>query len=303
MIELSNGHKFEYRAASGALKFDGRGWFWEWPLRWVGIIDPKLFTVVIKTLTYAPRKGNLRWYKPWDCVKLLEGGVLNAVGLTNPGVIKWSQQYGSRINSQNISTMGSIMSLETDTKKHVDELKKMAIYLNDFNFVGLEVNGSCPNTGEDIVKNTDKVIAGIHEVKKYSRFPLILKVSVTHDDGQTLEKIIDQTKRIVEAYSINSVLWKTVYNAKTSHGEKISPLAKFGGGGVSGKLAQEFTWPLVNKLSKLSTIPVCGPSVWDYIDLHLLRNHNASAIDFGSIFLRHPSRPTDFVKRDMLENR
>lgn len=33
MIELSNGHRFEFVAASGALAFDGRGWPWEWPLR------------------------------------------------------------------------------------------------------------------------------------------------------------------------------------------------------------------------------------------------------------------------------
>ncbi len=29
MITLSNGHKFEYMAASGALGFDGKGWLHE----------------------------------------------------------------------------------------------------------------------------------------------------------------------------------------------------------------------------------------------------------------------------------
>ena len=61
MIRLSNGREFEYMAASGALAYDGRGWWWEWPLRWCGLLDPSLFTIVTKTLTRHPRRGNLRW--------------------------------------------------------------------------------------------------------------------------------------------------------------------------------------------------------------------------------------------------
>jgi hypothetical protein len=45
--------------ASGALAFDGKGWPWERPLVWLGLIKPELFTVVIKSLTRNPRRGNL----------------------------------------------------------------------------------------------------------------------------------------------------------------------------------------------------------------------------------------------------
>jgi len=89
MITFSNGYKFEYMVASGALGFDGKGYLHEWPLRWIGLIDPSLFTVVAKTVTYKPRKGNLRLYKPWGCIRLLPNGVVNAVGLTNKGIRWW----------------------------------------------------------------------------------------------------------------------------------------------------------------------------------------------------------------------
>ena len=59
MITLSNGHSFEYMIASGALGFDGKGWIWERPLVWLGLVRPDLFTVVIKTLTRNPRPGSL----------------------------------------------------------------------------------------------------------------------------------------------------------------------------------------------------------------------------------------------------
>src|SRR5580658_6822350 len=97
MIPLSNGHRLDYLAASGALAYDGQGWPWEWPLRWAGLIDPRLFTVVTKTLTFQRRRGNLRWHKPWECVALIPGGAVNKVGLTNPGFRWWCSHVGPRV--------------------------------------------------------------------------------------------------------------------------------------------------------------------------------------------------------------
>ena len=65
MITLPNGHVIDFVAASGALAYDGYGWPWERPLLWSGLLDPREFTVVTKTLTAAPRLGVLRWWCPW----------------------------------------------------------------------------------------------------------------------------------------------------------------------------------------------------------------------------------------------
>ncbi|MBI5466174.1 MAG: hypothetical protein HY974_02715, partial [Candidatus Kerfeldbacteria bacterium] len=62
MIQLANGHQLEFLAASGSLAFDGFGWPWEQPARWLKFWDPSVFTVVLKTLTFDPRSGNQRWY-------------------------------------------------------------------------------------------------------------------------------------------------------------------------------------------------------------------------------------------------
>src|SRR5262245_48766437 len=108
MIQLSNQHQFEYMAASGALSYDGRGWPWEWPLRWVGLINPKLFTIVTKTLTVQPRKGNLRWSHPWSCIGLLKNGAVNAIGLTNPGLNWWIKNVAPKIKQHGYSLVCSI---------------------------------------------------------------------------------------------------------------------------------------------------------------------------------------------------
>ena len=71
VIALSNGERIEFLTGSGALGFDGRGWWWEYPLRWAGLLNPHEFTMGVKTLTLRPRVGNLRWSAPWQPNRLV----------------------------------------------------------------------------------------------------------------------------------------------------------------------------------------------------------------------------------------
>lgn len=281
MIRFSNDHTFEYMTASGALGFDGKGWPWEQPWRWIGLLDPTLFTSVTKTLTLRPTEGNLCWYNPFRCLRIVRGGIVNAVGLSNLGIDWWCKKIGSLVDSTKIPLVSSIFG-------EPEELAEMARILNDFDLVGLEINASCPNTRADILQNTAKVIVSCETVRGNSHLPLILKVSVTHD----VEQIVREVESFVEAFSINSVPWEIAF---PNH---RSPLANLGGGGVSGKAAQPFTWGLVKKLAELTAIPVIGPSVWDFDDLEKVRNFGAKAIGFGSIFLCYPWRPTLYVRKE-----
>jgi len=281
MIRLSNGHVFKYMAASGALAFDGLGWPWERPLRWIGLLDETAFTTVIKTLTLKPRRGNLRWYNPFGCIRLISGGTLNAVGLTNPGIEWWCREIGPRINSSKAPMMGSILG-------EPKELALMMGMLNDFDLVGIEINASCPNTRDDLLVNTEKIIESCEVVKSISRFPVILKLSVVHD----IRNIVDGVKGLTEAFSINSVPWPVVFPGQRS------PLVHLGGGGVSGKVVQPYTWKLVKELSEMTMVPVIGPSVWNFEDIANLRDLGAKAISFGSVFLKYPWRPNLFIRKD-----
>lgn len=285
MIILSNGHTFEYMTASGALGFAGKGWWWEQPLRLAGLLQLQLFTSVTKTLTLRPTVGNVKWYAPTACVCLLSGGVVNAVGLANPGINWWCRQVGPYVNAEKIPLVGSIFGEPA-------ELTTMANMLNDFDLVGLEINSSCPNTATDTLSNVAKIIASCETVKKNSRLPVILKLSVTHDIAPIIAGVSD----LVEAIAVNSVPWSVIFP------NQPSPLAKYGGGGVSGKIAQRFTWPFVRHLFELTTIPIIGLSVWDFDDLDRVRQLGASAVSFGSVFIPYPWRPTLMVRRDKKQN-
>lgn len=287
MIRLSNGHVLKYVVASGALAFDGKGWLWERPLMWLGLIKPELFTVVIKTLTRNPRPGNLRWWKPWTCVRLIPGGSVNKIGLTNPGVEWWCKKIGPRLDFKKYPLAGSIFG-------NKNELIEMAQMFNKFNFVAVEVNPSCPNTGH-AMQQADSIIENVTAVKAVSRHPIIVKVSVDQD----YLAIARGLKGIAEVISINSVPWKTAFpNGDASPLWKLEKEVGGGGGGVSGKPAQKFNWNAVEKLARDGSLPVIGPSIMDFADLEKVRSLGAKAVSFGAIHLKTPCKPTSIVRRE-----
>ena len=290
MIKLSNGHEIEFLTASGAAGYDGNFWPHEQPLVWTGFIDTSLFTHVMKTVTRHRRKGNFRPWKPWDTVKFIwrNGkivGVANAYGLSNPGFDWWVKNVGPKVDSKKVKLIGSIFG-------EPEELREMAKILNDFDLVALEYNASCPNSNDDTLTNTGKVIQSCEIIAGVTRHPLIIKLSVIHGAG----KIVPVTESMVEAFDINSIPWAFMFpNTK-------SPLAKYGGGGASGEIAQSLTWGFASTLKKFTKVPVIAPSMWNYEDIFRVKGMGLKVFSFGSVFMPFPHRPTKFVRR-YIENK
>lgn len=287
MITLSNGYELEYMVASGALAFDGKGWLWERPLVWFGLIKPELFAVAIKSLTRNRRAGNLRWWKPWTCVRLIPGGAVNKVGLTNPGVEWWCKKIGPKLDYGKFAIVGSIFGDEK-------ELVEMAEMLNRFDLVALEINVSCPNTGH-AMEQADMVINSVKKVKRASCHPIIVKLSTDQDYLAITQGLVG----FAEAISLNSVPWKTVFPEKRSPLWRLEKLVGGGGGGVSGQPAQKHNWAAVEALAKQGAIPVIGPSIMEFEDLDRLRQLGAKALSFGVLHVRTPQEPTLFVEREL----
>jgi dihydroorotate dehydrogenase len=296
MITLSNGQKFEYMVASGSLAFKGQGWFWDWPLVLMGLVKPELFTVVIKTLTYEPRRGNLIWWKPWtwfpfspwSCVRFIPGGSVNKVGLTNSGIDWWRKKVGPKIDFGKYPIVGSIFG-------NGMELVEMAKRFNNFDLVALEINPSCPNTGH-AMETAETVVRMVKAATEVSRHPVIIKVSVDQD----YLTIARGLQHAAEAVSLNSVPWKTAFpNGELSPLWRLERKVGGGGGGVSGKPAQKFNWAAVEILAKEGPLPVIGPDIMEYEDLERVRKLGASAISFGAIHLQTPWKPTAIVEKEL----
>lgn len=280
MIRLSNGYELEFLVASGALAFDGRGWFWEWPFRWLGLLAPHAFTIVVKTLTLQPRKGNLRWYKPWGCVRLIPGGTVNAVGLTNPGIDRWILTCLPRMLRMGYRP---IVSVYPENEEDAVEFKQK---LKPLSLVAIELNASCPNTGH----LTDKVGAVVRMASALQEagHPLIVKLSY----DQPYIEIAQGLEGIAEAvHAINAVPWKTVFPSQKS------PLEPLGGGGVSGEPIRDFAREAVANLVQKTRLPViAGGGIYTLKDVEEFEALGASAFSFGTLFLRRPAMPNRIVK-------
>ncbi len=286
MIALSSGYQFDYMIPSGGLAYDGLGWRWERPLVRVGIIDPSLFTVVIKTLSYRPIIGNQRWYNPFRAVRplfdnqLLLNGVANAVSLSNPGYLRWREEVAPNVDFSWQRLVASV-SPEGST---CEEFAEMVSDLGQLGFVAVEINTSCPNVAP---QRADEVIRCVGIAREATKKPLILKVSAAQD----VSRIIPAVEGKIDAVSINAVPWDLVFP------ERRSPLAHLGGGAVSGKLAQQRNWNLLRWIKTISDLPVIGPDVWDFSDIARLGELGADAWSFGALQLCFPWKPTMYVKK------
>jgi dihydroorotate dehydrogenase len=203
--------------------------------------------------------------------------------MTNPGIEWWIRVAAARAKRFGYAIVGSIAS------EDINELGEMAAMMNDANLVALEFNPSSPNFNLALTKQVEYVVEGCRTIKEKTKFPLLLKLSVAHDYKQ----IARETEDIVEAIGINSVPWSMAFPMQKS------PLAHLGGGGVSGKIAQVWTWKMLADLAAATKTPIIGPSVWEYRDIENLRGLGAKAISFGTIFMRYPWRPTAFVRREV----
>lgn len=279
MIKLSNGHNLEYLASSGALAYNGRGYWWEQPLRWTQLLDTSLFVPITKTLTYLPNEGYCKKLNPFSCIRFVEGGVLNAVGLGNPGIDWWVK---------NVKNFNGIISISYEDEYTLRSILKR---IEDIDIIAIELNISCPNIKNDFECNNIEYLLKI--AKSYSKFPIIIKLGYNHK----IEELFPQIEKYIDAISINSIPWNIIYpNIK-------SPFEELGGGALSGKIVQPYTWNFIKQLKNVTDVPIIGCSVWEYEDIEKLYNLGVCAISFGSIFLRYPWRPTQFIRKRTKNNK
>ncbi|MCK4859095.1 MAG: hypothetical protein KAS87_00885, partial [Candidatus Omnitrophica bacterium] len=274
MIGLSNDHILEYVAGSASLGFDGKGYWWQLLWRLAGKLKPELFTIVLKTITKKKRAGNSKLYWPYGTVKHIEfegkQGIVNAKGLGNPGIEKWCTKYASRIDWEEANLIASIYA------ENKEELCELTTAFNKYPFKAIEINALCPNVAAPRIIDTEFVVKACEAVYEVSKHPILLKLTTMHD----YQEIVEQTFCIVEAIEINSVPWSWSMIFPNTK----SPMEKYGGGAVSGQLAQEITWKMVKEIAELQLTPVIAPSIWKYEDIAKVRKLGAQAISMCARF-------------------
>lgn len=290
-------------SASGVQGFFGEGYPYHKYLNFVPGFSFKGMTFVAKTTTLSPRKGNMplqrdnitprELYPKCIVVKFYKGVVLNSVGLSGPGAeyLFETGLWQKRTEPFFISFM-SVESNPEDRIMEIKEFVKMFLkYLPYFRTsVGLQINFSCPNVGLHPGNLIDEVgevldIASQLNVPLMPKFNVMLLVDVACE--------ISEHKHCDAICISNTIPWGQLpekIDWEGLFGTSVSPLAEFGGGGLSGKPLLPILCQWVREATGSGIkVPInSGGGILFPDDIDLVYHAGAASVSLGSIAMLRP---------------
>jgi len=204
-----------------------------------------LGSISLKGTTLEPRYGN-KLPRIAEC----PSGLVNAIGLQNPGVDKVVNEELHKLKEVYSDLVIANVGGHSVTE-YVETCKKF----NDAETVfAVELNISCPNVkGGGMAFGTDPEVASqlVKEVKKVLKKPLIVKLSPNVTDIVKMAKAVEEAG--ADAISLINTLVGMRINLKT--GEPIISIKK---GGYSGPGIFPVALRMVYEVSHAVSIPVIG---------------------------------------------
>ena len=261
-------------AASGTFGF-GREYAEFYPLSTLGGISSKGITLKARPGNPAPR------------IAEAPGGMLNAVGLQNPGVdhfihedLPWLREQGTRI----------IANIAGNTP---EDYCAMAEKLNDTDVDMIELNISCPNVKQGGVQfgTTCAGVSGITKaVRAHCKKPLMVKLSPNVTDIS--EMALAAESEGADAISMINTLTGMRIDIRTRR-----PIIHNHTGGFSGPallpIAVRMVWQTYQKV-KIPIVGLGGISTWqDAVEMLLA---GATALQIGTALFTDPYAPVKIAE-------
>ena len=245
----------------------------------------KLGAVVVKGVSLNPVDGN-----PTPRVCELRGGMLNAIGLQNPGVEKFchGDDYLGFLRGTGATVIVNIWGTSVEAYAEVAarlDQEQGAVH-------ALEVNISCPNIKHGgIAFGTDLKLAAqvVAAVRAATTLPLIVKLS------PNVTRIGDFAKAVVDAGGDMVSLINTIPAMAIDIETRRPKLANVTGG-LSGPAIKAVAVRMVHEAAKAVSVPVigmggiCGGA--DAIEFFLA---GASAVAVGTAIFAEPLAPLRII--------
>jgi dihydroorotate dehydrogenase (NAD+) catalytic subunit len=250
-----------------------------------GVIDlDSLGGFVTKAVSPKPRKG-----APAPRVAEFEGGMINAVGLANPGLeavlrddLPWIEQ-NVRSARVIVNVVGNVLE---DFAVVVEGLS------GEDRVDGFELNVSCPNVeagGMEFGADTAVLSALISRARAATARPIFVKLS------PTLPSIGDTARAAAYAGADGITVINTIPGLVIDV-EKRRPALGFGTGGVSGTGLLPVGVLAVRKVSQAVDVPVIGVGgVSRGTDVVQYMMAGASLVGIGTAAMRDPRTPARVI--------
>ena len=253
----------------------------------------ELGAVIMKAATGEARLGN-----PTPRVAETSSGMLNAIGLQNPGVNKIVETEIPFLADYNIPIIANVAG------STVEEYEYVTSVLNESEHVSaIELNISCPNVREGGIQfGIDPEMAAVvtEKVKKISNVPVYVKLS------PNVTNIVEMAKAIESAGADGLTMINTLTGMQINLSTK-RPIIANKTGGLSGAAIKPIAIRMIYEVSQQVSIPIIGmggiEQAEDVIEF-LLAGANAVAVgtaNFNNPFICQEiitSLPTVLKKYD-----
>lgn len=196
-----------------------------------------------KGLTRAPREGN-----PPPRIAETPSGILNSVGLQNPGVEYFAENIMPILSEYDTNVIAN-MSGNT-----VEEYCEMAEILSETDAAIIEMNISCPNVKHGgLAFGTDaKVVNELtKEVKKYCKKPLVVKLSPNVTSIAEIARAAEDGG--ADGLSLINTLLGMRIDIHTGR-----PVLKNNTGGLSGPAVKPVAVRMVHDVHEATSLPIIG---------------------------------------------
>lgn len=203
----------------------------------------KIGGISVKGLTLEPRAGN-----PPPRIAETPAGVLNSVGLQNPGVFEFIKEdipFLRRFDTKIIANVAG---------NTISDYLRMVEILNDADIDAIELNVSCPNVKKGCAafgSSKEGVAEITGSVRKLTRKPLIVKLTPNVSNIAEIAKAAEDSG--ADAVSlINTILGMAI----DIHSKR--PILANNFGGLSGPAVKPVALRMVYEVSQRVNIPVVG---------------------------------------------
>ncbi len=252
------------------------------------VVENGADVVVTKSIGLTPREGH-----PGPIISTSHGGLLNAVGLTNPGIDAFEEE-AALLNEWGVPFVLSIFGAT------IDEIERVAERAVSMKPLAIELNLSCPHAEiSQIAHSPEMTHEYVRAVKDIVDCPVFAKLTPNASD-------IVKVGLAAEAAGADAIVAiNTVRGMRIDITQKC-PVLGNEVGGLSGPpifpIAVRAVFDLHRELS-IPIIGVGGVSTWqDAVEMHLA---GASAIEIGTavldgldVFQRIKSGVTDYIRRE-----
>ncbi|MCL4517064.1 MAG: dihydroorotate dehydrogenase [Firmicutes bacterium] len=204
----------------------------------------RLGGIMVKGTTLHPRQGN-----PSPRLVETPSGILNAVGLQNPGVDALIDGHLPFLRRFELAVIANIAG------ESVEEYAEVAAKLDREEGVSaLEVNISCPNVrGGGLAFGTDPATAAevIRAVKRHTRLPVIAKLSPNVTDIVAIARSVEEAG--ADAISLINTLVGMAIDIRAR-----KPILGNIMGGLSGPAVRPVAVRMVWQVAQAVKVPVIG---------------------------------------------